>query len=83
MEWFQALILGLLQGLTEFLPVSSSGHLMIGRELLGIDAPEDLVFETAVHAATVLSTIVVFRKQIWNLLKGLSSSSTMTRRTTS
>lgn len=71
MEWFQALILGLLQGLTEFLPVSSSGHLMIGRELLGIDAPEDLVFETAVHAATVLSTIVVFRRQIWNLLKGL------------
>lgn len=71
MDWFEALILGLVQGLTEFLPVSSSGHLMIGRELLGVDAPEDLIFETTVHAATVLSTIVVFRKQIWTLLKGL------------
>ncbi len=71
MEWFEAIILGLIQGLTEFLPVSSSGHLLIGRELLGIDAPEDLVFETVVHAATVLSTIVVFWKPIVALLKGL------------
>ena len=70
MEWFEAIILGLIQGLTEFLPVSSSGHLVIGRELLGIEASEDLVFEVLVHAATVLSTIVVFRKQIWSLLKG-------------
>lgn len=70
MEWFEALILGLLQGLTEFLPVSSSGHLTIGRELLGIESSGDLVFEVTVHAATVLSTIVVFRKQIWQLLKG-------------
>ncbi len=71
MDWFQALLLGLVQGLTEFLPVSSSGHLMIGRALLGIDAPEDLVFEVAVHAATVLATIVVFRRQIGRLLAGL------------
>ena len=71
MEWFDAIILGLVQGLTEFLPVSSSGHLVLGREVLGIDAPEDLVFETTVHAATVLSTIIVFRSQIWSLLKGL------------
>ena len=56
--------------MTEFLPVSSSGHLVIGRELLGVEASEDLVFEVLVHAATVLSTIVVFRKQIWGLLKG-------------
>lgn len=70
MEWFEAIILGLIQGLTEFLPVSSSGHLVIGRELLGVEASEDLVFEVLVHAATVLSTIVVFRKQIWGLLKG-------------
>ena len=70
MEWFEAIILGLIQGLTEFLPVSSSGHLVIGRELLGVEASEDLVFEVLVHAATVLSTIVVFRKQIWSLLKG-------------
>lgn len=71
MEWFDAIILGLVQGFTEFLPVSSSGHLVLGREVLGIDAPEDLVFETTVHAATVLSTIIVFRSQIWSLLKGL------------
>lgn len=71
MEWFEAILLGLLQGLTEFLPVSSSGHLQIGKELLGIDAGDDLVFEVVVHAATVLSTIVVFRRQIWGLLKSL------------
>lgn len=70
MEWYEGIILGLIQGLTEFLPVSSSGHLVIGRELLGVKASEDLVFEVLVHAATVLSTIVVFRKQIWGLLKG-------------
>ena len=64
-------MLGLLQGLTEFLPVSSSGHLQIGKELLGIKADGGLVFEVVVHAATVLSTIVVFRKQIWALLKSL------------
>lgn len=71
MEWFEAILLGLLQGLTEFLPVSSSGHLQIGKELLGIKNSGDLVFEVVVHAATVLSTIVVFRKQIWELLKSL------------
>ncbi len=71
MEWFQAIILGLVQGLTEFLPVSSSGHLAIGREILGVEASGDLVFEVAVHAATGLATIVVFRKQILDLLKGL------------
>ena len=71
MSWLQALILGLVQGLTEFLPVSSSGHLAIGREILGVEAAEDLVFEVTVHTATVLATIIVFRKQIWKLLKGL------------
>ena len=71
MEWFQALILGLVQGLTEFLPVSSSGHLAIGRVLLGAEAPQDLVFEVTVHAATVLATIVVFRKEIGRLIAGL------------
>ena len=70
MEWFEAVILGLLQGLTEFLPVSSSGHLEIGKVLLGVETTDDLLFTTMVHAATVLSTIVVFRKQIWSLLKG-------------
>lgn len=71
MEWWEAILLGLVQGLTEFLPVSSSGHLAIGRELLGVEASGDLVFEVAVHAATVLSTILVFRKEIWKLLQGL------------
>ena len=70
MEWFEALVLGVLQGLTEFLPVSSSGHLEIGKALLGVETQDDLLFTTMVHAATVLSTIVVFRGQIWDLLKG-------------
>ena len=70
MQWFEAVILGLIQGLTEFLPVSSSGHLEIGKVLLGVETTDDLLFTTMVHAATVLSTIVVFRKQIWDLLKG-------------
>ena len=70
MEWFEAVLLGLIQGLTEFLPVSSSGHLEIGKVLLGVETTDDLLFTTMVHAATVLSTIVVFRKEIWYLLKG-------------
>ena len=70
MEWFEAVLLGLIQGLTEFLPVSSSGHLEIGKVLLGVETIDDLLFTTMVHAATVLSTIVVFRKQIWDLLSG-------------
>ena len=70
MEWFEAVLLGLIQGLTEFLPVSSSGHLEIGKVLLDVETTDDLLFTTMVHAATVLSTIVVFRKQIWDLLKG-------------
>ncbi|MGN0202188.1 MAG: undecaprenyl-diphosphate phosphatase [Candidatus Cryptobacteroides sp.] len=71
MNWLQALLLGLVQGLTEFLPVSSSGHLMIFRELLGVDSEGFLDFTVAVHFATVLSTIVVFRKPILDILKGL------------
>lgn len=70
MEWFEAVLLGLIQGLTEFLPVSSSGHLEIGKVLLGVETTDDLLFTTMVHAATVLSTIIVFRNQIWDLLRG-------------
>ena len=70
MEWFEAVLLGLIQGLTEFLPVSSSGHLEIGKVLLGVETTDDLLFTTMGHAATVLSTIVVCRKQIWDLLSG-------------
>ena len=71
MNWIEALILGLVQGLTEFLPVSSSGHLEIGKALFGIHSEQSLIFTIAVHGATVLSTIVVFRKDIANLFKGL------------
>ena len=70
MEWFEAVLLGLIQGLTEFLPVSSSGHLEIGKVLLGVETTDDLLFTTMVHAATVLSTLFVFRKQIWSILAG-------------
>ena len=59
MDWWQALLLGLVQGLTEFLPVSSSGHLLIFKELLGVDAEGFLDFTVAAHLATVLATIVV------------------------
>ncbi len=71
MNWIEALILGLVQGLTEFLPVSSSGHLEIGKYLLGIDTPDSLRFTLVVHGATVLSTLVVFRNDIIRLLGGL------------
>lgn len=71
MSWLQALLLGLVQGLTEFLPVSSSGHLMIFRELLGVNPEGFMDFTVAVHFATVLSTLVVFRKPILDILKGV------------
>jgi undecaprenyl-diphosphatase len=71
MNSFQAFLLGIIQGLTEFLPVSSSGHLEIGNYLIGVNAHSNLIFAIVVHGATVLSTIVVFREDIWILLKGL------------
>lgn len=73
MSWLDALILGIVQGLTEFLPVSSSGHLSIGSALLGMSGEENLTFAVAVHAATVLSTIVVLWKEVSILFKGLFS----------
>ena len=71
MNEVQALLLGLLQGLTEFLPVSSSGHIEIGSTLLGVKTTNNLLFTVTVHVATVLSTIIVFRKDILILLKDL------------
>jgi undecaprenyl-diphosphatase len=71
MNWFEALILGIVQGITEFLPVSSSGHLQIGAALFNTDAAENMSFAVVVHAATVLSTIVVFWKIIIKLFTGL------------
>jgi len=70
MNWFEAMVLGLIQGLTEFLPVSSSGHLEIVKSLFGIDPEASFYFTVAVHGATVLSTIVVFRKEIVTLTRG-------------
>ena len=68
----EAIILGIVQGLTEFLPISSSGHLIIGKELLGVQVNPDAetTFEVLVHCATVLSTIFVFRNDLLKLLQG-------------
>jgi len=68
MEWYEALILGIVQGLTEFLPVSSSGHLELGKAILNTEAKEDISFAVAVHGATVLSIIIIFFKEIRQLL---------------
>jgi undecaprenyl-diphosphatase len=70
MNWLQALILGIVQGLTEFLPVSSSGHLEIAKSLFGVDPEASFFFTIAVHGATVLSTLIVFRKEIVSLING-------------
>ena len=71
MDWLQALWLGLIQGLTEYLPVSSSGHLTIASHLFGIEGEENLAFTVAVHVATVFSTLVVLWKEIAWIFRGL------------
>ncbi len=71
MSWYEALLLGLIQGLTEFLPVSSSGHLEIGQALFGTSGEDNLSFTVAVHVATVFSTILILWKEISFLFKGL------------
>lgn len=74
MDWLQALILGLIQGLTEYLPVSSSGHLQLGQALLGIDGEAGgLTFDIVVHVATVLSTLVILWKEVSWIFTGLFS----------
>lgn len=72
MDWIQALILGIVQGLTEYLPVSSSGHLAIGQALFGMnDGSDNLAFTVAVHVATVLSTLVILWREVVWLFEGL------------
>lgn len=71
MDWLQALILGLIQGLTEYLPVSSSGHLAIGSYLFGINGEDNLAFTIVVHVATVLSTFVILWSEIDWVFRGL------------
>jgi len=70
MNWYEALIFGLVQGLTEFLPVSSDGHLEIVKYLFG-GIEESFLFSVVVHGATVLSILVVFWKEIVKLMKGV------------
>ncbi len=70
MNWLEAIVLGLIQGFTEFLPVSSSGHLELGKYLFGIDHEANFYFSIAVHGATVLSTILVLWKEIADLARG-------------
>lgn len=73
METLEAIILGAVQGLTEFLPVSSSGHLQLAKELMGVELEENLTFDVTLHAATVLSTIVVLWSEVWWLIRGVFS----------
>ncbi len=71
MNVIEAIILGIVQGLTEFLPVSSSGHIELGKAILNIHSADNLLFSIVVHGATALSTIIVFRKEIIDIFKGL------------
>jgi undecaprenyl-diphosphatase len=74
MEWFEALILGIIQGLTEYLPISSSGHLAIGQALFGLqDGEANLTFTVLLHVATVLSTVVILWKEIVWIFKDIFS----------
>lgn len=73
MDTLQAILLGIVQGITEFLPVSSSGHLQIAKELLGVEIEENLTFDVTLHAATVLSTLVVLWSEVRRLVQGLFS----------
>jgi len=74
MSLLQAILLGIIQGLSEFLPISSSGHLELGKVLLGVEATEDVTFTVVVHGATVLSTIAIFWRDILELFRGLFST---------
>ena len=81
MDALEALVLGIIQGITEWLPVSSSGHLVISEELLGLKAGENLVFDLVVHLGTLLAVIIYFRRELWRvissfLIRGVAKGST-------
>ncbi|ADK86053.1 Bacitracin resistance protein BacA [Desulfarculus baarsii DSM 2075] len=70
MNFYQAIFLGAVQGLTEFLPVSSSGHLVLGQHLLGLREPQ-LMFDVAVHVGTLAAVLIVFRDDLLAMIRGL------------
>ncbi len=70
MTWWQGFVLGLVQGLTEFLPVSSSGHLVVAEAAVGLTTPGVLV-EVALHVATLLAVVIVYRSRLWSLVRGM------------
>lgn len=73
MDILEALVLGIIQGLTEWLPVSSSGHLVFAQELFGLPAGENLLFDLMLHLGTVLAVCVYFRKELWSILAAMAS----------
>lgn len=73
MNLLEAILLGIVQGITEFLPVSSSGHLQIAKELLGVELENNITFDVTLHAATVLSTILVLWRELWHIFSGAFS----------
>ncbi|MFI3328794.1 MAG: undecaprenyl-diphosphate phosphatase [Rikenellaceae bacterium] len=70
MTIFESITLGAVQGITEFLPVSSSGHLQLAKELMGVTLTDNLTFDVALHAGTVCSTILILWSEIWDIVKG-------------
>jgi undecaprenyl-diphosphatase len=72
MTWWDGVVLGVIQGLTEFLPVSSSGHLVVAEQVLGVP-PHGVVVEVTLHVATLVAVLIVYRARIWQLVRGMSA----------
>ena len=72
MSWWEGVILGTVQGLTEFLPVSSSGHLVVAQAVIGLDVPGVFV-EVVLHVATLLAVVFVYLRRIWDLVRGVGT----------
>ena len=67
----EIIILGIIQGITEFLPISSSGHLVIFKDILGLDTDNSIVIEIVLHFGTLLSILIFYRREIKELIKGI------------